>query len=416
MRLTAAFCLPVITSCSVAPGVATRTEPANVCASGASLFNPEAAPGIGGTGQLARDPGIGGTGQIALRPGIGGTGRAETRADAGRSEIGLVGIVTGFASICVNGVEVRYTPSTPVIQDGEPSHTRDLAVGQIVAVRAAGTLDNANTPPQAQQIAVLHAAVGPLTRVDKLSGAFEVMGQPAQALATNDLSQLRPGDWVRVSGHRLTDGTIRASLVRAITAPLPPAQVMGVVTAIRNNTVDVGATVVQFDALPEGVAVGREIAVQGLWSSGRLIASKSALQPTRAELGTVNTVVLQGHVHALRGNELWLGYDSVALANQVRLTGGDLGSLTVDKAVRVRGHLDSNQRFVADQITIGGDGDGRAASGMSPQGHSAATSSPAHNGSEASASAGASGSGSGAGGGGGSGGGGGGSGGGGGGR
>jgi hypothetical protein len=59
-------------------------------------------PGIGGTGdQPGEGNGIGGTGQPFNRnPGIGGTG--------------IIGTITGFGSILVNGYEVDYAPEQPI--------------------------------------------------------------------------------------------------------------------------------------------------------------------------------------------------------------------------------------------------------------------------------------------------------------
>ena len=363
-HLLAVLGLTLANSCSVMPDRVGRIEQASICTTGASLFNPEAAPGIGGTGQ------------IALRPGIGGTGHAENPTDKNGVGIGLIGIITGFASICVNGIEVHYTPSTPVTQDGERSRTRDLAVGQVVAVRAVGALDKAEA--QAQQIAVLHAAIGPLTRADQESGQFEVMGQRVQALVTNDLRRMREGDWVRVSGHRLADGTIRASLVQGVAVPFAQAQVLGPVTAIHGSTVHVGTTVVRFDTLPQGLALGREIAVQGRWIANELFASKNALRTTLAELGPVKTVVMQGYVHAKRDNELSLGHESMTFAEQVSVHGGTLKSLAVNDEVQIHGHIDAQQRIVVEQIRIGGGSHGRGQSGISPHAHAGFTSGNAH--------------------------------------
>ena len=81
----------------------------NLCASRASLVNPLAV-------ESARDPGgIGGTGAVAARPGLGGTGISE----GGIGGTGIVGVITGFASICVNGVEVQFDASTPVMDNGQ---------------------------------------------------------------------------------------------------------------------------------------------------------------------------------------------------------------------------------------------------------------------------------------------------------
>lgn len=59
--------------------------------------------GIGGTGQQAHD-GIGGTG-ISADSGIGGTGQ---QAQEGIGGTGIIGVITGFASVCVNGLEILY--------------------------------------------------------------------------------------------------------------------------------------------------------------------------------------------------------------------------------------------------------------------------------------------------------------------
>ncbi|UUZ77687.1 DUF5666 domain-containing protein [Polaromonas sp. P1(28)-13] len=71
---------------------------------------------------------------MAGRPRLGGTGISE----GGIGGTGIVGVITGFASICVNGVEVHFDAGTPVSDNGQPGSARQLAVGQVVAVRAAG--------------------------------------------------------------------------------------------------------------------------------------------------------------------------------------------------------------------------------------------------------------------------------------
>ena len=197
-RCWGALALLCLSSCtSPAPGPSLT----GACAT-ASLVNPALqAPGLGGTGAVAKvDPGgIGGTGQVAQEgSGIGGTG--------------IVGVVTGFASVCVNGVEVEIEPDTPVGRDGQDAGLRDLSVGQLVVVRAQGT----GTELTAQRIEVMHAVVGPVEQIDVEAQALRVLGQRVRVLAAADLMPLRPGDWVRVSGHRLADGEVRASRVQAL--------------------------------------------------------------------------------------------------------------------------------------------------------------------------------------------------------
>src|SRR2546422_4023925 len=119
--------------------VGTSVHAENMCDSKASPVNPATVQsGIGGTGAPALgslrawwQPLVGGTprsesagnaGQdvVAGRPGIGGTGIGKD-GSGGIGGTGIVGVITGFASICVNGVEVHYDASPPVSADGRPA-------------------------------------------------------------------------------------------------------------------------------------------------------------------------------------------------------------------------------------------------------------------------------------------------------
>ena len=366
--LLIAVCVCMLGSCSLMP-----QSRINICAGGASPTNTEAGTGIGGTGQVAGSPGIGGTGQVAGSPGIGGTGQVARAPGIGGT--GIVGVVTGFASICVNGEEVHYTAATPVIRDGERSSTSELLVGQLVAIRADGNLSEAGAQLTATKIAVLNAAVGPLTAVDVASGQFEVMGQKAQALAKEDLVNLLSGDWVRVSGHRLADGSIRAGRVQPLAAPFPRAQVVGPALSIDGKAVRIGTTPVQFKSLPAGLAPGSEVVVQGTWNGNFLEVMTSALQPTHAELGTAKEVLLQGYVHSRRGNELILGYEVVNLSDSTSVSGGKVEAIEVNQQVLLRGRLDASQRIIAEQLTIGSDAGGTGRGGVGISGHGNSSSS-----------------------------------------
>ena len=330
-HLVGAGWLVVIGACSLAP----ESAP-NRCLSDASLINPEtnAAPGIGGTGQIAGRPGIGGTGQTQTiaRPGIGGTG--------------IVGVVTGFASLCVNGEEIHYSPTTPVSQDGENSSTRDLLVGQVVVVQATSGKAESGSQWQARQIVVQHAVIGPLTEVDSRSGQFSVMGERALALSTEDLAGLKPGDWVRVSGQRQSDGLIRAGRVQPLPSAAAQASIQGTLAKLQGHRALVGGTAVQFAALPDGLRAGEEVLVRGVWDGRQLQVEESVLHPTNAILRNGDRVLLQGYVHARQGRELKLGYESVLLPEDTVVT-------PLDQPVLVRGRINTDQGIVAEQIVIG---------------------------------------------------------------
>src|SRR6185369_276269 len=146
----------------------------DICAT-ASKVNPASAPGLGGTG--IANGGIGGTGISG--GGLGGTGISGTGiggtgiSEGGIGGTGIVGVITGFASICVNGVEVHYDADTPVIADGRQGQAGELAVGQVVAVSANGK----GAEVAARRIAMIHVLIGPVGMVDADAGRLEVLGQ-----------------------------------------------------------------------------------------------------------------------------------------------------------------------------------------------------------------------------------------------
>jgi hypothetical protein len=143
--------------------------------------------GVGGTGAplQQRPGGTGGTGAVAEgvdgtfidrgHGGVGGSG-APIQRPGGTGGTGIVGTITGFASICVNGQEVHYGKDVPVSENGAPASTAHLAIGQVVAVEAYGTQRGL----QAGRIAILNVYEGPLTALPNAAGPLRVMGQPVR--------------------------------------------------------------------------------------------------------------------------------------------------------------------------------------------------------------------------------------------
>ena len=135
--------------------------------------------GLGGTGR--GDDGMGGTGLGG--DGMGGTGAGGDGEDGmggtglqAANRVGVIGTITGFGSICVNGERIAFDADTPVELDGSRVTTRALAVGHVVAVEARRTRNGL----RAEHISVRHAVVGPVTRVDAKGGRFYVMGKAGQ--------------------------------------------------------------------------------------------------------------------------------------------------------------------------------------------------------------------------------------------
>ncbi|OIP11438.1 MAG: hypothetical protein AUK49_00995 [Betaproteobacteria bacterium CG2_30_68_42] len=268
------------------------------------------------------DPGdgIGGTGHAPSETGIGGTG--------------VVGVITGFASICVNGIEVHYDATTPVEIGGTSATAKDLRVGHVVAVAAAG----AGEEVSARRISVIHEVTGPVTAVSVDGRAIRVMGQQVTLVGTIPGSvrpRLRIGDPVRVSGFRRGDGSLSATLVERGATP-SRASVLGRLRIARDGTASVAGLPVT-GALA-GAAAGARVRVSGRWDGRTLEAQAIELDPVRAAIAHVGRIELQGYLQRANG-KLSIGGSLVRLQGNARFVGGSAADLVTDRRVRVSGKL-----------------------------------------------------------------------------
>jgi hypothetical protein len=180
--------------------------------------------GIGGTGHS--EDGFGGTGVTAQNDGFGGTGHSEdgfggtgvTAQNDGFGGTGIIGIITGFASVCVNGVEAHFDSNTHVDIDGTSSSIDKLKIGDLVAIDAKGK----GAEVSAQTISVVHAVVG---RVDAINLAQQQINVLGQQIVLSSITQggnsLKVGQTIAVSGFVDSKGSIQAMRVDQVSNNSP---------------------------------------------------------------------------------------------------------------------------------------------------------------------------------------------------
>jgi hypothetical protein len=145
------------------------------------------------------DRGIGGTGIAVTDRGIGGTGIANT---------GIIGTVTAFGSVWVNGLRVDLPPTIEMRIEGQPAQTGDVRIGQTVAMTAG---PGGPTGLTARRLDVRFAVAGPVERTTP--GSALILGQRIDLAEAEGTTALTPGRWVAISGLRRPDGVIDASRV-----------------------------------------------------------------------------------------------------------------------------------------------------------------------------------------------------------
>lgn len=198
-----------------APPLALAATP-NVCHVGPNDGPVLAERGIGGTGMPVFNAAAPAMGTPSASPtgrnqGIGGTGAPPLGPKAVAGNTGIVGEITGFASVCLNGVEVAYNPTTAINIDGQAAPSTALRAGQIAAVTA-GPDTAAKEGLLANIVSVRHEVSGPVSALsaDRLTAAGQIVILRPD---TRGMRNIALGDWIAVSGFRDRAGAIVATRI-----------------------------------------------------------------------------------------------------------------------------------------------------------------------------------------------------------
>lgn len=226
--------------------------------------------GIGGTGIASGKLSVDGDGS-----GTGGTGHA----------VEVEGVITGFASICVNGLELHYLPTTPITIQGFSASPRDLKVGQVVRALARGQGDQLAL----QQVHVSHVLVAQVEALG--AGTLRAQGRSITLSPTVVMpGGLAPGDKVAISGFAGAQGRVLATRLDVVPSDTPDS-VTGQVQ--RNSqgrlTIDNVALTGDLAKLEPGDLVRAE----GRFAEGRMQVARIEREE---RIMPVDRVVIQGIV------------------------------------------------------------------------------------------------------------------------
>lgn len=178
---------------------------------------------------VSTDRGLGGSGISGEDRGLGGSG---IRA-------GIIGVVTGFGSLCVNGYEVELDENSVVTLEGRPASEADIHLGQLVVIEA----DQTEGKLRAASVDVRLAAMGPVSTVSPDGKTLTVLGQTVRLsnIVGEAAEKVAPGDWVAVSGLRDAGAVIEGTSVVRLPQAGTHAMVAGVVREGRVAGLEIGA-------------------------------------------------------------------------------------------------------------------------------------------------------------------------------
>lgn len=239
--------------------------------------------------------GIGGTGHEPMpdeQRGIGGTGMRLSKAY-------ITGTIYAYGSICVNGVRVTYDDTTPVFKQGQKISTEKLQMGQTVNIVAEQTVGS--TSLKAQKVELTEMLGGEITSIDSLTRTLTIMNERVHWQTQSDVSALRLGQKVAVSGLRERNGSIKATAIRLV-ADQDNAVLMGKFEQAANGQGVVGQTPVD---LPDTIKLktGQVVTVSGLWNGRALQVEKVIETSVLPDLSADTYISFEGYVEAFDQNK-----------------------------------------------------------------------------------------------------------------
>ena len=294
--MTGALLLTILIQCAPAPPSEHETL-------AQTAPKPKDEDGIGSTGRSIERPkplddeGIGGTGATSEAPkpfeddGIGGTG--------------IIGVITGFGSVIVNGHHVEFDQSTPIGDAVGPIDPAALRVGHVVEIAAA----NRDGTLTARGIFRRHPVAGPIESKDGKN--LLVLGQsiaivPATRFGPG-LSDLTTGYSVTVSGFRRADGVVVATRIDKRN-PSAPGILTAPVAAIDSKQIRIGSQRIDRGDVTgvSSAKPGSIVTVTGRIVDGRMVEAAGRVQPRLPFAGRLQRLSVQGFASRGSGGGLQL--------------------------------------------------------------------------------------------------------------
>ena len=278
---------------------------ANPCATGGALTMRDGS-GQGGTG--LRPEGTDGSGQggTGLSPQLASDGDGSGSGGTGQT-VEVEGVITGFASICVNGLELHYHPTTPVSIYGRAASADDLEVGQVVRALAKGRGDQLAV----QRVQVRHLLIAPVQELGP--GKLRALGRsislnPGMVLPAS----LAPGVKVAVSGFAGAHGRSVATRVDVVPATTPDS-LTGEVQRNTQGKLMIGG--VELDGQLPKLSPGDIVRAEGSYAQGRMVITRIEREERAL---SADRVVIQGLVRHVDKSGLDIGGRRFLIDSQTR--------------------------------------------------------------------------------------------------
>jgi len=282
------------------------------------------------------------------------------------------GVITGFGSVFVNGIEYDTTNAS-IFEEGTPTTEDALAVGMVVAVQ--GTVNDDGTTGTATRISYDDNVEGiVLSNTIAVDGKLDVMGQiinvdgnttfESHVAGINQPSDIVAGNVVEVSGYTSGNGTIFATRIEVKTATYSTGyeiEVKGIIeagvtaTEFMIGTLTIDYSTAQLDDLPALLVAGMHVEAHGISgidiATNTMIASKVELEDHDMDDNEGSEVEIEGIVTAVVSDtEFEINGRSVIHNDNTEFENGTAAGISEGVRLEVEGTIDASGTLLADEI------------------------------------------------------------------
>jgi hypothetical protein len=300
----------------------------------------------------------------------GGSGMSSTSAPSGAAPVVAMGTISGFGSVYVNGVHFQTT-SAAIRKNGKVVAQSALKVGEIARVK--GSKSASDGTGNADSVDVDENVVGPIATIDTTHNTLTVLGQKvtidggtsfSSDVQPADITGLKGGDFVEVSGMTAADGTITATRIERDTSA-GTLQVLGTVASVDTamHTFMINALIVNYSAanltgFTSGApANGDLVEVQGTtFDSATTTLTATGVEKLMSdvqEAGGHGDMEREGLITRFASaTDFDVADEPVTTTSATVYHNGTAADLALNVKVEVEGSLNSSNVLVADVISF----------------------------------------------------------------
>ncbi|WP_299793258.1 DUF5666 domain-containing protein [uncultured Shewanella sp.] len=278
------------------------------------------------------------------------------------------GVITGFGSVFINGVEYE-TGGAEISNDDESGSESDLQLGMFVEL--SGSIDDGGVTGTAKSIEYDEQIKGPLESIDLGLKIITILGQ---VIHYDDLTimenlvpeELKPGDFLEVHGFFNQENELHATRIELESIEQAYVRVQGEVFGLNSsdetftlNNLIVDYSQAEFHGFDNGAADlvnGVQVRVKGALTSlvdGVLTVSdiKRLHRFEEHEEGDLSHI--EGVITEFTSSVNFVVNNIVVIAHEsTEVEHGGLDDLSIDSWVKVKGSFDAEGRLVAEKIHI----------------------------------------------------------------